>query len=73
MNDRPKPDPALARFLVIQLSRIGGVVMVLFGIAIVLGRFDLPVAAGYGLLAMGLFESFALPLILSRRWRSPDQ
>jgi hypothetical protein len=31
----------------------------------------IPKEAGYGLAALGLFEFYALPRFLARRWRSP--
>lgn len=67
----PGPDPAKARFIVLQLVRLSGVAMTLFGLLIATKRVDLPVVAGYFLLAVGLFDAFIMPQILVRRWRSP--
>lgn len=71
-------DPAMARFAVLQLVRLSGAVLVLLGVLAVSGRAPawlagLPVAAGYGLAALGMFEFFALPRLLARRWRSPKE
>lgn len=72
-----EPDPAKGRFVVMQLVRLSGVVLVLFGILLQARRIealrDVPPAAGYILIVIGLVEVFALPLVLARRWRSPKE
>ena len=45
------------RFLMIQLMRIGGVAMVLFGIAVLRGLVNLPDLAAYVLIVMGIGEA----------------
>jgi hypothetical protein len=69
----PAPDPAKSRFIAIQLIRLTGVGMVMLGIAIMVGKVDLPRVAGYGLAAIGLFDAMAMPVILARRWRTPGR
>ena len=68
-------DPAKARFVVIQLARLVGVLLVLFGVMLQDGRIaalrDVPPFIGYLLIAAGLLDVFIMPLVLSRRWRSP--
>jgi hypothetical protein len=72
-----EPDPARGRFIVMQLVRLSGVVLVLFGVLLQAGRIealrDVPVAAAYVLIVIGLVEVFALPLILARHWRTPKE
>lgn len=66
-------DPAKARFIIIQLVRLSGVAMVVFGLLIMARRIDLPVLAGYLIAAVGLFEAVIAPLLLARRWKSPTE
>jgi len=63
-------DPAMPRFLVIQLVRLTGAALVVLGLLIVNRKVDLPALAGYLLLVAGLVDLFVVPQILSRRWRS---
>lgn len=72
MADAPR-DPAAARYWMLQLMRLGGILLVFGGALIVGGRIDGPPVLGYGLLAFGVFEFFVLPAMLARRWKSPDQ
>lgn len=72
MAEEHPRDPAAARFWMLQLMRIGGAAMLAVGVMILAGRIDLPEAAGYGLVAFGLFEFFWLPVLLARRWKTPD-
>ena len=58
------------RFLMIQLMRIGGVAMVLFGIAVLRGLVNLPDLAAYVLIVMGIGEAFVVPQMLARLWSS---
>lgn len=68
-------DPAAARFAVLQLVRLSGAVLTLLGVLVLSGRPTflpaMPVAAGYVLAGIGLFEFFALPKLLAARWRTP--
>ncbi|HVR90838.1 MAG TPA: hypothetical protein VHG29_07080 [Novosphingobium sp.] len=66
-------DPAFARFIVIQLVRWSGVAMVLVGLMIIVGKIDLPRIAGVVLAAAGLVEAMLMPLLLSRRWKTPPE
>lgn len=58
------------RFMMIQLMRIGGVAMVLFGIAVLRGMIDLPDLVAYVLIVMGIGEAFVVPHLLARLWSS---
>lgn len=65
-------DPAAARFWMLQLMRLGGILLVVGGVLIISGRVPGPEALGYGLLVFGAFEFFAMPLLLAKRWKSPE-
>ncbi len=69
MND----DEALARsrFMLLNLARLGGLAMVLIGIAIHYGKIPAPELAGYVLMPVGLVTFFFLPKFLASKWRSP--
>ena len=73
MDDRTNEDQARGRWMMINLHRIAGVAMVLVGILTVQHVIDLPEVAGYVLIAVGLFDIFAVPQILARAWRTPPQ
>lgn len=74
-NDGPErdnePDPAIARYWMLQLMRLGGILLAFGGVAIIAGRVDGPLVLGYGLVLLGAFEFFFLPRALARRWKSP--
>ena len=65
-------DPAAGRFWMLQLMRLGGILLALGGILILSGKVNGPDVLGYGLLVFGAFEFFAMPHFLSRMWKSPD-
>ena len=64
-------DPARARFIIIQLVRIGGVALAWFGLMIIGGKLDLPPLAGYFFAVAGAVEAMILPLLLARCWKTP--
>ncbi|GEO00536.1 hypothetical protein NSE01_23680 [Novosphingobium sediminis] len=74
MTTAPDRDPAAARFAVMQMVRLSGALLALGGVLIVSGKAawlpKLPEAAGYVLIAAGLADFFAAPLLLARRWKS---
>lgn len=60
------------RFFVISFVRLGGAVLMMFGLLIANGRLGtLPREAGIVLVLVGAFEFAILPRLLARRWRSP--
>ena len=72
MTETSPPDPAKARFIVIQVVRLTGVALVLVGLLMLAGRWpEVPREAGYVLTLVGLFEALAAPTLLARRWKSP--
>lgn len=66
-------DPAAGRFLMLQIVRLGGVLMVVIGAMMLAGTLDAPDAVGFALMVMGVVEFFVLPLLLARMWRSGDE
>lgn len=71
------PDPAAARFMIIQIVRLSGVGLVLLGLAIQSGRVaaldGIPAVVGYVFIAVGLIDTFVAPAVLARRWRTPRE
>ena len=66
-------DPALWRFLAIQLVRLAGIALVFFGVAIMAGRVAGPSLAGFAFSAAGIIGATLFPLLLARRWKSKDE
>jgi hypothetical protein len=62
------------RFLVINLCRISGAIMLVVGLAVIAREaFGLPKAAGYLLFFVGMLDFLLVPVLLSKRWKSkPD-
>lgn len=59
------------RFLVINICRITGAVMLVIGLAVIArGVFGLPKAAGYLLFFVGMIDFLLVPVFLSKRWKS---
>jgi hypothetical protein len=61
------------RFIIIQLSRIGGTVIALLGVLLWQGDVFVQGGhlAGFPIALVGLALSFGAPLWLARRWRTP--
>ena len=60
------------RFLVLNIVRITGAIMLVLGLAIITrGVFDLPKAAGYVLFVVGIIDFMLVPLLLAKKWKSP--
>ena len=64
------------RWMIIQIMRILGFGTVLVGILLARGVLDLAGDSdrivGYVLIAVGLADGFLVPLMLARRWRTPQ-
>jgi len=59
------------RFLVINICRITGAVMLVVGLAVIArGAFGFPKAAGYVLFMVGMIDFLMVPVFLSKRWKS---
>lgn len=80
MSDKPNPaptaetqrDPARRRLLALQAIRLTGVALAMLGAAMIAGKVDGPHWLGLLLLIAGVFDVLVFPLILARRWRSPQ-
>jgi hypothetical protein len=76
MNDiQPQDDfeaQVKLRFFIIGFVRLMGAVLIAFSLAVIArGIMGIPKAAGYAFFAFGFFEFAVLPIILSRKWKSP--
>lgn len=67
-------DPALLRFVGLQIARLAGALIALFGVVVLShGQHALaavPDAIGDGLIVIGAIAFFAVPRTLARRWKS---
>jgi hypothetical protein len=68
-------DQAKTRFMLLNLTRLGGLAFVMAGAANVTGKFlpDLAPYLGYLFLVMGAVDFFAAPIVLKRMWHKEDQ
>lgn len=64
---------ARSRHLIISLSRLLGGLLVVVGILVINRTIEWPDIAGYGLILVGLVDTFVVPLALARRWRTPTE
>jgi hypothetical protein len=71
-EERPDDADARTRWMVINLTRLVGVAMVVVGLLDIGDVIDLPDLFSYALMAAGLFDVFAVPQFLARKWRTPD-
>lgn len=72
----PSPEEdarAKGRFMVINLMRIGGIAMILMGIAVLQSMISLPDWTGYLLIVLGMMETFLVPTLLARVWSSNNR
>lgn len=59
------------RFLLINIVRITGAIMLVLGLAVIAREaFGLPKVAGYMLFVVGLVEFLVVPVFLAKRWKS---
>ncbi|QSB44563.1 hypothetical protein IDJ81_14925 [Tsuneonella flava] len=72
-NDGGNEDKARGRYIIINALRLSGVAIVILGLLIHEGLFDLPQWISWPLLAIGLIEVFVTPQILARMWRTPPE
>jgi hypothetical protein len=63
-------DQAKARFMVIQLVRLIGIGLALFGLLVIARKIDLPIEAGYVFFVIGMLDAMLFPILLTRRWKS---
>ena len=66
-----EPDPAKARWMAIQAVRWTGLGLFILGLLIYARKIDLPIEAGWALMAVGLLDALFMPGILARKWKTP--
>ncbi len=71
----PEEEQARTRFGILNLVRFSGVALVFAGIANIAGKLlpDLAPWFGYVLFFLGIFEFYALPILLKRHWTGPKE
>ena len=67
----PAPDPAKARWMAIQAVRWTGLALFILGLLIYAKKIDLPIEAGWVLMAVGLLDALFMPGMLARKWKTP--
>lgn len=63
-------DPAMGKFYLLQLVRLGSIALVLIGVLTLAGRIGAPEELGYALFAFGAFAFFFGPRQLARKWKA---
>ncbi len=71
IDPAPAPDPAKARWFAIQAVRWTGLGLFILGLLIYARRIDLPIEAGWALMAVGLLDALFVPGVLARKWKTP--
>ncbi|WP_340587167.1 hypothetical protein [Erythrobacter alti] len=66
-------DPAKSRWMMLQAIRLGGLLLLLGGIVILSERVSGPQALGIGMIVIGMFAFFILPIQIARRWKTPSE
>lgn len=64
---------AKRRFAVLNVMRLGGLALVMSGLAISQGVIDLPKELGMAIAAIGLLDFFFLPRLIARRWSETEK
>lgn len=64
---------AKRRFAVLNAVRLGGLALVLFGLAVTQGAIDLPKELGMVFAVFGMLDFFFAPRLLARRWRETEK
>jgi hypothetical protein len=65
------PVPAKARWMAIQVVRWTGLAVFILGLLVYAGKLDLPIEAGWALMAVGLLDALFMPNMLARKWKTP--
>jgi hypothetical protein len=72
INDPARDDElAKKRFVAIQAMRFMGAALVILGLLIINGMIDLPRIVGFVLAGVGIADALIMPLVLTKRWKSP--
>ncbi len=64
---------ARQRLIVMNVVRLGGIVLAMIGLAGIAGKLPIGREIGAFLFIMGLFEALFMPTFLAKRWKSPPQ
>ncbi|MFN3749229.1 MAG: hypothetical protein ACK4SJ_11140 [Sphingorhabdus sp.] len=74
MNTEEREEQARKRFIILNILRFSGAIVVMMGLAISAGRLfpDFPPLLGYLFLILGMIEFFLMPLLLKKSWNRDD-
>lgn len=74
MNSEERELQARQRFIILNILRFSGAIVVMFGLAISAGRLfpDFPPLLGYLFLILGMLEFFLMPILLKKSWNRKD-
>jgi uncharacterized membrane protein len=56
-------------FVILQVMRLSGAALAVFGLAVVAGKIALPQFIGVGLIVIGAVECLVVPAMLARSWK----
>ncbi len=68
-NPPPAPDPARAKYFLLQALRLSGAGLAFAGAAVIGHHLPLPEAVGYALVLAGAVEATIVPVLLARAWK----
>lgn len=65
---------AKKRYMVLNMIRVFAALMVIVGLACATDKVDIPAAhlIGVVLILFGMIDFFVMPMVLAKRWKSPD-
>ena len=66
-------DPALGRWIIIQLVRLSGIALVVIGTLGMAGKIAMPPLAAFAIASAGLIDAAIFPILLARKWRTPPE
>ncbi len=64
---------AKKRFFILNLTRLGGLLLVFLAIAIIAQKIKIDPVIGYVLLVVGAIDYFVAPVLFKRAWRDADK
>ncbi len=74
MNSEEREEQARKRFIILNILRLSGAIVVMIGLAISAGRLfpDFPPLLGYLFVILGMIEFFLMPILLKKSWNRDD-
>ncbi|HMS21853.1 hypothetical protein [uncultured Sphingorhabdus sp.] len=74
MTTDERETQAKQRFIILNVLRFSGAVIVMMGLAISAGRLfpEFPPFLGYLFIVLGMFEFFLFPILLKKSWNKKD-